>query len=205
MAVPRLFGVGNFARAPLRRRLVVFGGAFDPPHKGHLHVARAAARAFAADVWLVPNGRPPHRPRPRAAWTSRLRLCRLAAGGSRRLHVCAQETPARPRYAVNTLRALRARLPRARLWLLVGADSNLRQWRQWRQLSRLATVTVAARAGFAAPARARGKTVWRCNAPAAASRDLRAALCRPRAAAPAALPAPVWEEIRRAGLYNQKP
>ena len=43
-------------------RIGIFGGSFNPPHLGHLHLAESVHAALALDeVWLVPSGISPHR------------------------------------------------------------------------------------------------------------------------------------------------
>jgi len=43
-------------------RIGLLGGSFDPPHFGHLHVARSAREELALDrVRLIPAARPPHK------------------------------------------------------------------------------------------------------------------------------------------------
>jgi nicotinate-nucleotide adenylyltransferase len=69
-------------------RLGYFGGSFDPPHRGHLAVACAAAAEFSLDqVLFVPTGRQPLKPGgPMVAFSDRLAMVKIlcsadAAGG----------------------------------------------------------------------------------------------------------------------------
>ena len=46
-------------------RIGVFGGTFNPPHNGHVTMARAAAAQLGLDkLLLVPDSVPPHKPLP---------------------------------------------------------------------------------------------------------------------------------------------
>ena len=62
-------------------RIGLFGGSFNPPHNGHLHLARSVHDALALDeVRLIPAKQPPHKSA--AAYApaqDRLAMCRLAA------------------------------------------------------------------------------------------------------------------------------
>jgi nicotinate-nucleotide adenylyltransferase len=167
------------------RRLGVFGGTFDPPHLGHLALAECAREQLRLDrVLFVPAGQPPHkRSGAPSSAGARLAMTRLAVRGNPGFAVSTLET-ARPgtSYTVDTLRALRAAHPDARLYLLLGADS-LRDFRTWRAadaILELAVLAVARRPGVAAPRwsaawRARRRLVWLTNAGLeVASRDVRA-------------------------------
>ena len=64
--------------------LALFGGTFDPIHRGHLKVARAAADHFALkEVWFVPADIPPHKQK-EPITAVRTSLCHDGAGGQRR-------------------------------------------------------------------------------------------------------------------------
>jgi nicotinate-nucleotide adenylyltransferase len=135
-----------------RERVGILGGAFNPPHLGHLCLAQEAhARLGLRRVLLVPFGQAPHRvldrdPGPR----ERLRMAELAVGGDERLGVSALEVDRPgPSYMADTLRLLRETMPAAEPTLILGADQalRLRSWHEPEQVLGLARLAVAGRDG----------------------------------------------------------
>jgi nicotinate-nucleotide adenylyltransferase len=131
-------------------RLGIFGGAFNPPHLGHLILAQEAHSQLGLDtVVLVPFGEPAHRqlehdPGPE----ERLRMCEYAIDGDARLGVSRIEIDRPgPSYTVDTLRSLRERTPGDDLFMLIGGDqaASLASWREPEQVLSLAVVAVAER------------------------------------------------------------
>lgn len=142
------------ARAGVRspRRIGVFGGTFDPPHLGHLALAEHARARLRLDLVLfVPARVPPHkRGRRRSSARVRVAMTRLAIRGRPGFRLSTLEVARRgPSFTVETLRVLRTRYPRARLYLLMGADSlaDFRSWHEPDEIARLATLVVAVRPG----------------------------------------------------------
>lgn len=134
------------------RPLGVLGGTFDPVHRAHLHLARAAlAKLGLAEILWIPAGQPLHRQTPLAAAEHRLAMVALATAGEARFAVDAAEaTSGKPSFTVPTLERLRAGYGCQRpLVLLVGADAflGLPSWHRWRELFDLAHIAVAARPG----------------------------------------------------------
>ncbi|MGD0454033.1 MAG: nicotinate-nucleotide adenylyltransferase [Solirubrobacteraceae bacterium] len=140
-----------------QRSLGILGGTFNPPHLGHLAVARHAREELGLQhVLLVPAHTAPYKsdggggrdPGPE----HRLRMCRLAVEGEQGLAVCALEVERGGlSYTVDTLRAIHSSHPQAELTFIVGADTaaTLGSWREPAQLLELAHLAVAARAGAA--------------------------------------------------------
>lgn len=138
------------------RRLGVLGGSFDPPHAGHLHVARTAARAFELDhVVLVPAARPPHKPEVvLAPAQDRMAMLELLIEGEGDLSVWPGELErAGPSYSVDTARALLAlgSASQAELFWILGSDNlpGLARWREAEALLSLARPIVVYREGDA--------------------------------------------------------
>lgn len=139
--------------AASRRRVGIVGGTFDPPHVGHLALARAARDAMGLDeVRLVPTGRSWQKPGSGASAAQRLQMVRLALQGlssDERLMVDDREVRRDgPSYTVETLGSLRTELgPEVALVLVLGSDQlhNLNTWHRWRELFDLAHLAVTQR------------------------------------------------------------
>ncbi len=146
--------------APEPRRIGVLGGTFNPPHAGHLALARHARSQLHLDVvLLVPAHTPPHKPPAADAATpkQRLEMCELAVAGMEGVSACALEVRrGGASYTVDTLQELHDANPEASLTLIIGADIalTLPSWRQPRRLLDLAELAVAQR-GDAAEERVR--------------------------------------------------
>jgi len=140
---------------PSVRRVAFFGGSFDPPHRGHVAVARAAREALGLDtVLFAPVGAQPLKlSGPKAPFEHRLAMTRLAIAGEPGFAVSTADAPqpsGAPNYTVDTLERLRRELPAgSALFCLMGADSfaSLRAWRWASELPFLATLIVASRPG----------------------------------------------------------
>ena len=137
-------------------RVGFFGGTFDPPHIGHLAVARAAVQRLQLDrVLLVPTGRQPLKEgAPRASYANRLAMVMLLCDGERALEASALEAPSpegSPNYTIDTLQDLRASLGWSdHVFIIVGADSflDLRRWREPDRLLAEAEWIIVSRPGF---------------------------------------------------------
>lgn len=129
-------------------KIAIFGGSFNPPHKGHLNSALYAAAQLQPDLFLVmPDFQPPHKELAEGSPTpeQRLELCRLNFASVPNVE-CSDIEISRggKSYTADTLRQLETLYPGAELILLVGTDMllNISQWYDAEYIFK--TVTVAA-------------------------------------------------------------
>jgi nicotinate-nucleotide adenylyltransferase len=138
---------------PGARRVAFFGGSFDPPHLGHLAVARAAQEALGLDaVLFAPVGAQPLKPRgSTAAFVHRAAMTQLAIAGDPGFSLSLADEPkpsGEPNYTLDTLLRLRDELPAgSALYCLMGADSlaGLSHWHRAAEIPFAAPLIVASR------------------------------------------------------------
>lgn len=133
-------------------RVGILGGAFNPPHLGHLICAQEALGQLELGiVTFVPVGEAPHREIGQEPGAEvRHEMCELAVAGDQRLAASRLELDRPgPSYTVDTLRALRERSPQVDLFLILGGDqaAELASWQEPEEVFRLATVAAVEREG----------------------------------------------------------
>lgn len=131
-------------------RLGIYGGTFNPVHKGHIHYAREALSQLNLDkVLLVVGAIPPHKEQDEGVTPrNRLDMCRLAVKGQAGIEVCDLEVLRGGKsYTVDTLYQLKVLYPDAQLFLLLGTDMylSIESWRKPDEILRMATVVGAPR------------------------------------------------------------
>lgn len=144
------------------KKIAFFGGTFDPPHRGHLAVARTAADRFALDyVLFAPAAvQPAKEDALQASFIDRYAMVALATQQDPRFLPSLIDAPRtingvpRPNYTVESLARLRAWFAAQKLevhlYALLGADSwlSIALWRDPERLLSQADWIVAGRPGF---------------------------------------------------------
>jgi nicotinate-nucleotide adenylyltransferase len=180
----------------------IFGGAFDPPHLGHVALAREAKRRFGLDRLLVLVAANPEHKEVQTPAEDRLALARAAFPGD---DVRIDEHP-------RTVDMLRAEDFDDAL-LLVGADqlAAFQRWKEPDAVLDMARVAVATRPGHGLEELARaleelGRSdrieLFPVEPRPIASRELRARVARGESLE-GLVPPEVAREIERRGLYRQ--
>jgi nicotinate-nucleotide adenylyltransferase len=134
------------------QRAAIYGGTFDPVHKGHIEVARRVLQLFELkEVLFVPACVPPHKSVVSSA-VHRFAMLALATEQDALLRISTIELdePARP-YAVDTVERMQAEMGAdRRLFFMIGADSwsEITTWHEWQRLLRMCDLIVVTRPGY---------------------------------------------------------
>lgn len=135
--------------------VAIFGGTFDPVHRGHIETARELKQVLELDeVYMLPCHLPAHRNTPGASAGQRLAMLELAIRGTE-LQIDDRELKReRISYSVETLEAIRQQRGQqvALIWVM-GSDAfcHFNHWHRWQDLLALAHILVVQRPGQVLP------------------------------------------------------
>lgn len=131
-------------------KTVIFGGTFDPPHEGHLHLLQSVMEKGYDRAIVIPTKIPPHKTRDTQEddFARRFALTEKMFSGLKNVTVSDIENRRDGKsYTVDTLRILNEKYPDDKLYLLVGSDMllSIERWRCFEEIFRRAVIIAAAR------------------------------------------------------------
>ncbi|KPF45154.1 nicotinate-nucleotide adenylyltransferase [Rhizobium sp. G187] len=128
----------------------LFGGSFNPPHRGHLLVAEIAIRRLKLDQlwWMVTPGNPLKSHRQLAPLGERLTACEALAEDPR-IKITAFEQALGTSYTAKTLEFIRARNHDVNFVWVMGADNlaGFHHWQNWQKIASTFPIAVIDRPG----------------------------------------------------------
>lgn len=133
------------------QRIGLFGGSFNPAHRGHYMVALYALKRLQLDWvwWLVSPQNPLKDPSETDEYGKRIAYTRRIARHPRFI-VSGLEEQINTRYTAQTLEALTGAFRRGHFVWIMGADSlaNLHRWHHWTDIMESLPIAVLARPGY---------------------------------------------------------
>lgn len=131
-------------------RIGLFGGSFNPPHDGHLHVMEVALQRLRLDrLWvLVTPGNPLKSADGLPPLADRIAAVR-ATTRDPRVVVTGLEATLGSRFTWKTVERLTQRLPRTRFVWVMGGDNlmHFHRWQAWWRLAHAVPMAVIDRPG----------------------------------------------------------
>lgn len=192
----------------MRKVVGIFGGSFNPIHRGHIMLAQYLSQHSQLDeVWLTLSPQNPLKVSSDLLDDNhRLAMLQLATKGVDGVEVCDIElTMPRPSYTINTLERLSQQYTDCEFRLVIGGD-NWTLFDRWKDYQRIIDeygVVIYPRPGYELKP-INDKNVVVVEAPLAdvSSTEIRGAIAQGENIADK-LPAGVWEYIKTNNLYKK--
>ncbi len=128
---------------------ILYGGIFDPPHRGHLEIAEAAYRAVQPNkvIW-IPARRPPHRKVEGLNARERYTLVKLLIEDKKGFFLSDIELKgSHSGYTIETIRKFKYDKVGETCYLLIGTDEaeKFRTWKDWQKILNLCVLIIGKR------------------------------------------------------------
>lgn len=136
----------NLKNKNLSKKLIIFGGSFDPIHEGHIKIAKNAFNKIkASKLFFVPCGNHPNQKKTSASDKQRIDMIRLAIKNYPRFEVCDYEIANKGEnisYTINTIRYIKENYSEYELYLLIGYDQliNFKYWKDYKEILEYAKI-----------------------------------------------------------------
>ena len=143
------------------QRIGLFGGSFNPAHRGHYMVALYALKRLQLDwVWWLVSPQNPLKPKS-SPFNERMQSAQAQARGAKMV-VTDLEQRLGCGFTYETLRALKQLYPGVSFMLIMGADNlaNFRKWRNWKEVAAAVPVAIVSRPGGRPAERLRAPRGW---------------------------------------------
>ncbi len=130
--------------------IAVYGGTFNPVHKGHYNCLKTALDSLSLDkVIVLPDRIPPHKSaQGLTSGKDRLNMCRIAFKDLDKVSVSDWELKQQGKsYSVITLRHFHEKYPQDKLYFIMGSDMLLsfESWFEYKEILTLASLVCVSR------------------------------------------------------------
>lgn len=130
-------------------KIGIFGGTFDPPHNGHLHLAKCVADELSLDkIIVIPTFVAPHKIKCNSSDAlTRLEMCRLAFDSDLYEVSDIEINRGGKSYTFDTLTSLRKIYPDDSIFLIMGSDmlEYFSKWYRYKDILELCTLCCVGR------------------------------------------------------------
>ena len=132
-------------------KIGIFGGTFDPPHKGHLYISKIALKKLKLNklIWVVTK-KNPLKQKPYLGTKMRVSLSKYITKSQKKIFVTYLDDKIKSRNTFVLLNFFKKKNKKIKLFFLIGADNLIKfhKWNKWEKIPELAKIIVFARPNY---------------------------------------------------------
>ena len=129
----------------------VFGGSFDPVHKGHLKISKIAIKKIKLDkiLWLVTK-KNPFKNKSFYSLTERVKKAKKMVKDERKIKVISLDKTINASRSINAINYLVNKKKLKNIYFIIGSDNliDFHKWKSWKKIVKLTKLTVFSRRGY---------------------------------------------------------
>jgi nicotinate-nucleotide adenylyltransferase len=136
---------------PNRQTIGIFGGSFDPPHKGHVEISKISLKKIKLKkIYWVITKKNPFKKKPFFSLKERIKRSKRAVKKYKKIQVLYLDNKIKSSNTVNVINYFRKIKKQKNLCLILGSDNllNFHKWTSWKKIVKLTKLVVFSRKGY---------------------------------------------------------
>ena len=134
-----------------RKTIGIFGGSFDPPHKGHIEISKISLKKIKLKkIYWVITKKNPFKKKPFFSLKQRISKSKKAIRKYKKIEVLYLDDKIKSSRAINVINYFRKIKKQKNLYLILGSDNLLdfHKWTNWKKIVKLTKLVVFSRKGY---------------------------------------------------------
>ena len=131
-----------------KKGIGIFGGSFDPPHKGHLKISKISLKKFdLKKIYWIITKQNPFKKKPFFSLENRIRKSRKILGKNNKIKVLYLDKKLNSTRSIHVINYFIKKKKQKKLYLIIGSDSliNFHRWKSWKKIVKLTNLIVFSR------------------------------------------------------------
>ena len=129
----------------------IFGGSFDPVHKGHLAISKIALKKIKLDqiYWLITK-KNPFKNKVYFSLKDRIKLAKKTTKNLKKIKVLYLDKIVKSSRSINLINYFIKKKKLKNIYFIIGSDIllELHKWKNWKKLVKLTKLVVFSRKGY---------------------------------------------------------
>jgi nicotinate-nucleotide adenylyltransferase len=129
----------------------IFGGSFDPPHRGHLEISKIAIKKLSLDklYWCVTK-KNPFKNKTLFSLSERIKISKNITKKIKKIKIKSFDKKIKSTNTIDLIKYLKKTNKKNFLFLIIGSDNliNFHKWKEWKLLTKLTEIVVFSRKDY---------------------------------------------------------
>lgn len=136
---------------PKRKAIGIFGGSFDPPHKGHVKISKISLNKIKLKkiYWVITKNNP-FKKKPLFSLKERILKSKKILKTLENVEIMYLDSKIKSSRTINVIKYFRKSKKQKELYLILGSDNliNFHKWASWKKIVKLTKLVVFSRKGY---------------------------------------------------------